>query len=58
MYANSSNAHFSEAPLLAQNMIFPAVAQYRQGQFEDVVYMEPFYLKEFIAAPAHIKGLH
>ncbi|MDR1112981.1 MAG: tRNA (adenosine(37)-N6)-threonylcarbamoyltransferase complex dimerization subunit type 1 TsaB, partial [Bacteroidales bacterium] len=58
IYADNPNAHFSEALLLAQNMILPALAQYRQSQFENTVYMEPFYLKEFIAAPVHIKGLH
>lgn len=27
------------------------------GQTEDVAYFEPFYLKDFVAAPSHIKGL-
>ena len=32
---------------LAENMIEPALKKYRQQQFEDVAYFEPFYLKEF-----------
>lgn len=32
---------------LAENMIEPALKRYQQGQFEDVAYFEPFYLKEF-----------
>ncbi len=32
---------------LAENMIEPALKKYQQGQFEDVAYFEPFYLKEF-----------
>lgn len=28
-----------------------------EGQTADVAYFEPFYLKEFVAAPSHIKGL-
>jgi tRNA threonylcarbamoyladenosine biosynthesis protein TsaB len=58
LYADSPNAHFSEALLSAKNMISPALTRYRKGQFEYAAYLEPFYLKEFIAAPAHIKGLH
>jgi tRNA threonylcarbamoyladenosine biosynthesis protein TsaB len=58
LYADCPNAHFSEALLSAKNMILPALIRYRQSQFEDLAYVQPFYLKEFIAAPAHIKGLH
>ena len=58
LYADCPNAHFSETLLSAKNMILPALIRYRQGKFEDLAYIEPFYLKEFIAAPAHIKGLH
>jgi tRNA threonylcarbamoyladenosine biosynthesis protein TsaB len=58
LYADCPNACFSEALLSAKNMILPALTRYQQGQFEDVAYLEPFYLKEFIAAPAHIKGLY
>ena len=25
---------------------------------KDLAYFEPFYLKEFVAAPSHIKGLN
>jgi hypothetical protein len=28
-----------------------------QLDIKDVAYYEPYYLKEFVAAPSHIKGL-
>ena len=34
-----------------------AALRLANGQTEDVAYFEPFYLKEFVAAPSHIKGL-
>ena len=30
-------------------MVEPALAAYRSGDFKDVAYFEPFYLKEFVA---------
>lgn len=32
---------------LAVNMIQPAIKKYKENNFEDVAYFEPFYLKEF-----------
>ena len=29
----------------------------KQQDIKQLAYYEPFYLKEFIAAPSHIKGL-
>jgi len=58
LYAHNPNAYFPEVLLSAKNMIVPALARYRKGQFENLAYIEPFYLKEFVAAPSHIKGLH
>lgn len=50
-------ASFSEAPLSAKNMIIPALDKYKQAQFEDVAYFEPFYLKEYIPGKSTVKGL-
>lgn len=33
----------------AKNMIGPAEIKFKKGEFEDVAYFEPFYLKEFRA---------
>ena len=33
----------------ASAMIRPVLTQFRAGQFEDVAYFEPFYLKDFVA---------
>ena len=41
----------------AKNMIALALNKFMQKQFEDVVYFEPFYLKEFIAGKPNVKGL-
>jgi len=41
----------------AKNMISLALNKFSQKQFEDVVYFEPFYLKEFIAGKPNVKGL-
>jgi tRNA threonylcarbamoyladenosine biosynthesis protein TsaB len=30
-------------------MLSPAISSYRAGDFKDVAYFEPFYLKEFVA---------
>lgn len=44
------NAHFvNEINPSAAQMIIPAFEKYKQQQFEDVAYFEPFYLKDFIA---------
>lgn len=47
---NSEKAHFiDDLHPLAENMIQSAIQKYRDNQFEDVAYFEPFYLKEFQA---------
>ena len=43
------NAHFSQCWPKASAMLAPALAAYRSGDFKDVAYFEPFYLKEFVA---------
>ena len=43
------NAHFCQCWPKASAMLAPAIAAYRAGDFKDVAYFEPFYLKEFVA---------
>lgn len=44
------NAHFLEGiDPSASTMIEPVFKRFKQHQFEDVAYFEPFYLKDFIA---------
>ena len=43
------NAHFCQCFPKASAMLEPALAAYRAGDFKDVAYFEPFYLKEFVA---------
>ena len=47
---NSENAHFIEGiEPLAKNMMPLAERRMMRGQFEDVAYFVPFYLKDFVA---------
>ena len=46
---NSPNAFFREAFPLASAMAPLAEKAYKEKQFEDLAYFEPFYLKEFVA---------
>ncbi|RLD61376.1 MAG: tRNA (adenosine(37)-N6)-threonylcarbamoyltransferase complex dimerization subunit type 1 TsaB [Bacteroidetes bacterium] len=39
------------------NMAMPAYQKYKQKEFEDVAYFEPFYLKDFVAGIPKVKGL-
>jgi tRNA threonylcarbamoyladenosine biosynthesis protein TsaB len=43
------NAHFCQCNPKASAMLAPALAAFRNGDFKDVAYFEPFYLKEFVA---------
>ena len=43
------NAHFCQCHPKASSMLQPALAALRKGDFKDVAYFEPFYLKEFVA---------
>ena len=43
------NAHFCHCWPKASSMLAPALAAFRAGDFKDVAYFEPFYLKEFVA---------
>ena len=42
----------------AKNLIPAAYSRWMQRHFEDTAYYEPFYLKEYVAAKPHVKGLH
>ena len=44
-----SNASFISCCPLAEAMVIPALKAYKEKEFEDVAYFEPFYLKEFVA---------
>ena len=43
------NAHFCQCWPQASAMLVPALAAFAAGDFKDVAYFEPFYLKEFVA---------
>lgn len=43
------NANFCQCWPKASAMLAPALAAFRSGDFKDVAYFEPFYLKEFVA---------
>ncbi len=56
-FIQSDNAHFVDG-ILPQAQYMGALAeQLPQLDIKQIAYYEPFYLKEFIAAPSHIKGL-
>ena len=44
--------------LTAKNMRVLAFEKYNKKEFVDVAYFEPFYLKNFEAAPSKVKGLY
>lgn len=43
------NAHFIQCYPDARSMAAPAEGEFSKGNFRDVAYFEPFYLKEFVA---------
>lgn len=54
----SANAVFMPDVRPSSRYMAPlAESLYKNGQFVDVAYFEPFYLKDFIAAKSHVKGL-
>jgi len=53
-YANVVFAHSSSSARFMGDL---AMEKYTKSQFEDVAYFEPYYLKDFIAAPSYVKGL-
>jgi tRNA threonylcarbamoyladenosine biosynthesis protein TsaB len=57
LLSKNKNARFSNAPISAANMSEKAFLKYQLGQFENIAYFEPFYLKDFVAAKPVVKGL-
>lgn len=51
------NAIFSEAPISSVNMLSVALEKFKNQEFEDRAYFEPFYLKEYVAVKSTVKGL-
>ena len=41
----------------AANMVVIALGKFKNQEFEDVAYFEPFYLKDFVAGVPKVKGL-
>lgn len=55
---NRANMHYISYIQADARFMGRLAAKYmNEGKTADVAYFEPFYLKEFIAAPSHIKGL-
>ena len=57
MLSHYPNALFSDIKLSSTHMLEKALLRFEQKQFEDIAYFEPFYLKEYVAAKSHVKGL-
>ncbi|MBN2637963.1 MAG: tRNA (adenosine(37)-N6)-threonylcarbamoyltransferase complex dimerization subunit type 1 TsaB [Bacteroidales bacterium] len=55
----NKNALFTDEPFLpsARYMIPIAEEKFKNNDFEDVAYFEPFYLKDFIPGVSRVKGL-
>lgn len=58
IFETNAQAKFDLTPLSAQNQILYALEKYKKKQFEDIVYFEPFYLKEYIPGKTTVKGLY
>lgn len=52
------NALFADTPLSSKNMLFRALQKWQNGQFEEIAYFEPFYLKNYFAKKSVVKGLY
>jgi tRNA threonylcarbamoyladenosine biosynthesis protein TsaB len=58
LIGNHSNARFiDEFQPSANHMITLAEEKFSRAEFEDVVYFEPYYLKDFIPGLPKVKGL-
>ena len=49
------DAHFVQACPRAAAMLAPAMQEFKAGNFRDVAYFEPFYLKDFVATVSRKK---
>lgn len=52
---SSPDAYFVQTCPKASAMLVPAVRQLKEKRFEDVAYLEPFYLKDFVATVSRRK---
>lgn len=57
LLSHFENARFADFPISAQYMLPTALKKWKMEDFADVAYFEPFYLKEYVAAKPHVKGL-
>ncbi|MBO7647898.1 MAG: tRNA (adenosine(37)-N6)-threonylcarbamoyltransferase complex dimerization subunit type 1 TsaB [Bacteroidales bacterium] len=57
LLAQHANARFAEFPISARHLLVPALRRWKAREFADTAYFEPFYLKEYVAAKPHVKGL-
>lgn len=56
---NHPNARvFEDVFPSVRGMVLRAVEKFEQGDFVDVAYFEPFYLKDFVAGVPKVKGLY
>ena len=55
---SSPNAMFDDDYIIsAKSLIKPVLSKFHTKEFEDIAYFEPFYLKDFVAGKAAVKGL-
>lgn len=57
LLSKSPNARFADFAISARHLVSPALKRWKVGDFADTAYFEPFYLKEYVAAKPHVKGL-
>jgi tRNA threonylcarbamoyladenosine biosynthesis protein TsaB len=59
LFENKSNyTCLGNIPLSAEALCMLAVDDFKNGNFADTAYCEPFYLKDFIAGKPKVKGLY
>lgn len=57
VFGSHSNAHFPDVLASAEHLISMAEIAFKNNDFVDIAYCEPFYLKEYIAGKPNVKGL-
>lgn len=58
VFNNDKYLFAEEINLSAKDMVVFAEDKFKALQYEDVAYFEPYYLKDFVAAPSKVKGLY
>ncbi len=59
LFENNPNAFFmDDFQASARFLAGLAAEKFRQQEFENLAYFEPFYLKDFVAGKPRVKGLH